>query len=440
MISGRTAERIVFVALLAFFILRSERSVVQQISVQLHQNYEDGGAQHSASNSTSTKNTELSVMNETITKTVDSNTQSKSLQDTILDLFQSLPIASQDHRQTRPLIVQNVLRREPSSSPQDVVLVTQMGVSKFDILLTSLEIWGGPASVGIYMSSKQEIESFFTFVEKHSDALQNSSFHAVLEKKPEDVSNWMYPHNFLRNAAMDSAEADYVLLLDVDFIPSPDSYRQLQNLFSESSRSGDKKDSLAWNMQQKRFVFVFPAFELFPLSGETHARPNTLPKSKGQILQMLKPGSSPRLSTFRHDYVMGHIPTNFPKWLGLARKPVASNRNHTASYYYPIQVNTEKERKFWEPYVLGYRPAMPRYWEEFRGFGRNKLSFANELLVGGFQFAVLEDFWCVHLEHPVVPPAKKEYDEEINVKIYYERFQVYLRGRYGQDITGKTNR
>jgi hypothetical protein len=83
----------------------------------------------------------------------------------------------------------------------------------------------------------------------------------------------------------------------------------------------------------------------------------------------------------------------------------------------------------YEPYVLGYKPGIPHYWEGFRGFGFNKLSWFMELHYMGYQFGVLRDFFVIHLDHPYTQfrGTRQEAYEEV------DRFRDYLVQEYGAD-------
>jgi hypothetical protein len=49
----------------------------------------------------------------------------------------------------------------------------------------------------------------------------------------------------------------------------------------------------------------------------------------------------------------GHGPTQYEKWL---------NSTNTSGDIYGISITKEESNRF-EPYVLGFKPGIPRYWE-----------------------------------------------------------------------------
>ena len=99
--------------------------------------------------------------------------------------------------------------------------------------------------------------------------MQDVSFHFVLEK-----TDLAYPHNILRNVAIETVECDYFLAIDVDFIPMPKEkcHSHIQNLIRDK-HSGFTSD--------RQRLFVLPAFLDYRIrrSLGTHTRaPETHPK------------------------------------------------------------------------------------------------------------------------------------------------------------------
>jgi hypothetical protein len=92
-------------------------------------------------------------------------------------------------------------------------------------------------------------------------------------------------------------------------------------------------------------LFVLPAFELSPKKNEMHASEDMLPLSKREGVNMtqIQKELSPR----------GHVPTQNDKW---------RTATNTAGDLYHISI-TKKESKKYEPYVLGFKPDIPSYFE-----------------------------------------------------------------------------
>jgi hypothetical protein len=125
---------------------------------------------------------------------------------------------------------------------------------------------------------------------------------------------------------------------------------------------------------------------------------------------------------FEKQFARGHRATNFPKWLELVKgqKGIA---------YYTLSGTRKRKIQYFEPYVLGYRPGIPRYWEDFRGFGWDKISFFQECVAAGYDYAVLCDFYCVHLNHPD-PSLESQNATHILNNPYIEQFKNYKSKMY----------
>jgi hypothetical protein len=210
-------------------------------------------------------------------------------------------------------------------------------------------------------------------------------------------------------------ESDYFVALDVDFIPSPQSHDRLLRHVKKDSRF---RHELRYNKR----MFVLPAFELFPRPGEEYATEDMLPMNKSQVIQMVR---EDKLCPFRKTGRVGHAFTDFDRWMKLSE----SESRH--GLYYEISFRGSHRREVWEPYVLAYRPGIHRYWEDFRGYGYDKYSFFIESQFAGYTFAVLHDFFCIHMDHPEVPKDDQVQLKQRNSR-YYEEFKSYLRERYGE--------
>jgi hypothetical protein len=182
---------------------------------------------------------------------------------------------------------------------------------------------------------------------------------------------------------MEHIGSDYFVALDVDFIPSKDSYPGIVSLL----RSNEELRKELLDHQ----LFVLPAFEIFPRKGETSASPDMIPTSKSHLKNMTREQLA--RSFLEKDCSQGHNSTNFERWF--EEKNGGSNKEDDDKSYYSITYS-----KRFEPYILGYSPGIPRYWPYFRGYGNNKLSWFMELDRAGYLFGVLTRFYVVHLNHP----------------------------------------
>jgi hypothetical protein len=203
--------------------------------------------------------------------------------------------------------------------------------------------------------------------------------------------------------------SDYFVALDVDFIPSKDSYPGIVSMLRSN-------EDIRKELHDHR-VFVLPAFEIFPRKGETFASQDMVPTSKSHLKNMIRERLAD--SFHRRHFPAGHSPTDFRRWL--EEKNGGSNKEDDDKSYYSIEY-----AQFFEPYILGYSPGIPHYWPHYRGFGSNKLSWFQELDRAGYSFGVLTDFYVVHLNHPRKASRKQQRKNEKIDTLFFE----YLDRRY----------
>ena len=297
-------------------------------------------------------------------------------------------------------VLPNIIQRRSNVGEEPLVLATHLGVQKLSTLLIQARWWAGPISAGIYITSAEEIDTFVRFVEEHEFTLRFTSFHVVLEK-----TELPYPHNILRNLAMEYLGGEFFVAADVDFIPVPDCHRNLIKLFERNDRVRQKLIT--------KTVMVLAAFERHMPTPEKEVTEDMLPKSKAEVIEMVKTGKGNGFHMAGS--AAGHGPTDYEKWLG----------NKTNDFYGIPYKN------IFEPYILGYRRGIPRYWQDFRGYGFNKFSWFFEINKAGYDFAVLRDFYVVHMNHPVPQMKKKNAMTDWN-RGHWKKFKDYLSKQYKQ--------
>jgi hypothetical protein len=287
----------------------------------------------------------------------------------------------------------------PRRRPVDYDTVTaavHADTNRFHRLLFFIQRWKGPVSASIYIQSSDEITKLVEFVSTYSEALAWTDIHVLMEDSPE----LEYPHNPLRNMALRSVETEYFLAVDVDFVTTPDTYTGIHELIRQDS---DLRAAL-----HNRTWMVLPAFDRFlgyhvtedNILSIEETNPGFLPKDKSEALSLWDEDGLDPFHLKRVEW--GHGSTNFTRWYIKPKDRVVasteSNTNTPRPSFYPISYEIG-----FEPYVLGCKcedVVLPQYWPGFRGFGYNKYTFFVEAHFMGFQFAVLEDYFVVHLPHP----------------------------------------
>merc|ERR1719162_1642411 len=57
-------------------------------------------------------------------------------------------------------------------------------------------------------------------------------------------------------------------------------------------------------------------------------------------------------------------------------------------------------KKNFEPYYVVLKTdKLPQFWEHLTGFGKNKLSWVEEMALAGYEFHVAPDCFLVHINH-----------------------------------------
>ena len=257
----------------------------------------------------------------------------------MMGLFESIPISNQQP-EMKPATLKNLICRLDAHDNRDIVLATHITTSKFQALLTQLKYWKGPASIAVYIKTKEDIDSFFRFIGQNQPLLKTVTFHLVMEK-----TDMPYPHNILRNVAVEAVESGHiVILLDVDLIPMPEGChdRLLAALKSPSSEL----------FVNKKKMFVLPAFQIKQIEGNTHASEDQLPLSKGELIEKLK--TKEVVPFHLKEFERGHGPTNFTKWINLP------SSNDTT--FYDIPNDSRVKNGSFEPYVIAFKFGLPKYW------------------------------------------------------------------------------
>ena len=317
---------------------------------------------------------------------------------TLHSLWESFPPPSDPENGAVHRAVPNIIQRPSTVKENVIVLATHLGVQKLSTLVIQSRWWGGPISAAIYVKSSDEIDTFVKFVEEHEFTFRYTSFHVVMEK-----TAMSYPHNVLRNLAMDYLDGDFFVAADVDFIPTPDCHRKLTQLFALNDRLRLKLIT--------KTVMVLAAFERHMPNPTQEVTEDLLPRNKAEVIEMVrtKKGNGFHMAGSS----AGHGPTNYEKWM----------ENKTNDFY------GIEYKNIFEPYIMGYKHGIPRYWEGFRGYGYNKFSWFFEIHKAGYDFAVLRDFYVVHMNHRIPDLKKKNSMTDWNRK-HWQKFKAYLSRQY----------
>ncbi|XP_070622829.1 beta-1,4-glucuronyltransferase 1 [Erythrolamprus reginae] len=321
---------------------------------------------------------------------------------------------------------------------QDVVLVTHTSLGNLHHAQQLVERWHGPISVALFAPGFDDVRQatamvyalallcaplrqwlrlhlvcpahhMATFPDRRQDEVELARLQScgeVFDKLAQlgagqrnyamDVAvNVSYPNNLLRNVAREAAGGRWMLVVDMDMVPS----EGLRGDFLAMPKGTDEGTPR---------VFVVPAFEI------RHTR--RIPASKAELVQLYQVGE---IRPFYEELCPRcQVPTNFSHWLNL---PVAGS----------LRVAYEVAwRDPWEPFYVG-AASVPPYDERFKQYGFNRISQACELHIAGYRFAVLSNAFLIHKGFKVAGEfhAQKDAENQRN-KILFRQFKQELKNKY----------
>ena len=281
--------------------------------------------------------------------------------------------------------------RHTPGSAGDVTLATQLTPDRLDALSDMFKLWEGPMSVAVYVADLRDLmkleelrrgsQGIIDYVDFHivySDVLtpksnlnnnnnnnnnlnnNNNNNHIIQDIFDDSSSLGLYPINFLRNVAIKHVATKFVLMLDVDFMPSPN-LRQIlpPYLATALPNSG----------------FVLPAFEVDGLKYLLQ-----MPRSKAALLRLVASGAARQIHLQMAPE--SQRATNYERWGQTEHPYLASYENH------------------YEPFFV-MQTAECRFDPRFKGYGFDKAAQAYALSRRGFEFYVLPSAFIVHRDHGV---------------------------------------
>ncbi|KAF9650965.1 hypothetical protein BDM02DRAFT_3111271 [Thelephora ganbajun] len=137
--------------------------------------------------------------------------------------------------------------------------------------------------------------------------------HLVLS--PFQMSEGSRQFNAWRNLARLYARTDFVMMLDVDFVPCTDFRSFIKHNLNRRLLGLGVDDAEARKLME-RFVrgnlaFVIPAFEY--TRQEDGTNPDTFPHDKTELLSLVH-AEPPRITPFHAAWARGHQSTNYTKY------------------------------------------------------------------------------------------------------------------------------
>ncbi|XP_061173936.1 beta-1,4-glucuronyltransferase 1-like [Saccostrea echinata] len=313
-------------------------------------------------------------------------------------------------------------KQHPTDS-YDLALVTHTTSNHLHNLVQISKRWAGPISVSVFTHSHDadfalqliqnlyacyrhiQLNVFFHLVfpvsshtnitkipyhdvdciEEYFAKSSNQNF--VLEDKLK------YPHNILRNLAIKTLAAKFVLAIDIDIYPSANLLYSFQRDLLSSSSVGD------------RTAYIVPVFE----TGENH-----ILSTKQELLQ--NKNIHPFYANVCH---WCQFATDYHRWESLQSSE-------------KLEVAYEVQWKLpYEPFFIAHKSLLPLYEERFKQYGYNRVSQICEMYVAGYKFFVLNNAFLVHKGQKQKNTfyLEKVKDHREN-KALFQDFKEELKSRY----------
>ena len=255
----------------------------------------------------------------------------------------------------------------------DVCLCTLMTADRVPSLHRLARSWGHLLSVA-YLADRFEEDAArgFELLRLEGTPVPHEGLLtlSVVEDRGYRTPRNRFPFNLLRNVAVSASVADFVCLVDVDFVAYPAPSLGC----AECAAAAKLRRWLPVLRVTPHLALVLPAFDLKPGGGAEPPEPEL--RTKRDLAERVAAGRAEPFAFAQ--YPMGHACDRSARWL-----------HADAPYATPYVFGCE-------PYLVYNRRAAPKLWELFVAYGKDRVSFTYELAARGFVFAVLPDAFLVH--------------------------------------------
>lgn len=269
--------------------------------------------------------------------------------------------------------------RLAAGCPVNFTLATQATPERLWMLGWICRRWEGPIVIAVYTDHRSVVRK---------DPACGDRVDYRIMSAPEHVfkKHNLYPVNKLRNLAISRVRTSHFLLCDIDLWPDAWLFQRLTSLaatdlfrdpklalvvpaFSREVKTECSSSTAASDSQAKYRM------------EECHKEARDMPRDFGRLKTCIIDKECHIFDRFNQD---GHGTTDYRAWLrqdGVRRVSCfLSNR--------------------YEPYVVLQRtPDLPRFEEQFTGYGKNKIQNLVHLRYSGWRFAVLPRSFLVHFPH-----------------------------------------
>lgn len=242
-----------------------------------------------------------------------------------------------------------------------VITQTSMEMDRLSCLETLTKTWPGVISASIYIDDDPESQTSSSAKRKVAQTIQGALgtvYITYIFKLPDSISpgttyDHELPMNAMRNAALDaareSAKADVIFVLDVDYVPSTNLPELVEDLLPDLKKN-------------PKVALMVAAFH----NKDKHDERGPILRTK----QELRDAGA----VFHSDN------DQVPVWWTNTKGNRFGGKASKVAYY-----------KFFEPYVLANAAEFPRFDERFRKYGFDRMSQVHVMNAMGFEFDVIRD-------------------------------------------------
>lgn len=292
------------------------------------------------------------------------------------------------------MVVSNIISATAISNDScDLTLCSQTSHDHLDNLVDLTLVWSGPISVAVFCDDSGDVlraihriaylhlcyeriaqaVSFHiafplsTGVKRLSDnsdlnfSCENTYADTQLSSNKNYMRKVAFPHNVLRNIAISFSTTPYILVIDIDLLPSYNLHSSFKQFVKRRLKS----------FASENVAYVLPAFESkLPDTNYTRA---TLTRAwqRGHVRQF-----------YVSVCTNCHTQTDYEAWRGLPSVPFLD-----IAYHMDWNVN-------WEPFYIAAKNNLPMYDGRFKQYGFNRISQVNISCVGCF---------CEHVYQTLLP-------------------------------------